>query len=676
MTEDSTITENLALRWKQQRVNVLPGVTARGLAALLDGFDRGILKTTALAWDEMIERDDTLSVCVPKYIDQVASQPWDVLIGEEVPDEQRAEAERHQAALKYFYSNLGYEDALDRNFESDVEMVIRRTVQARFYRYSAQRIIWQPATEGLTAVIRYCNLALFDNSTGKLRWAGVDGATPGVAINDPENWLIAASDRCLMKALSICYMFKRLPMQDALNFCQRFGIPAVHGETQARPGSKEWDDFVRALKCFANDLTIATALGDKFNILPNSAANGEQVFGWIIEAMKRAMVTITLGSDLKTMSRENGAGASLQGDDGDLMTAAGCRFVTGVFNRQLDRRIIADQFGEGTKPLAFFKLIPPQNQDVEMEMKVDDHVTKLGVKLSVADVAERFNRTHDDSAADEPGPANDAANESAAQLRRLEDHERRTFFEAAKRDARPVINALLPLNAAQGADATRNALHALAANQEDLTAQVIDQDSGTQAMEVIVATEFLRGLAGGQGDAEAGNAGNPYHDARGRFTHGGASRELGGTSKGDAFGPLPAEGGHLTPDQNFERGTRAARWVTRGKGAHVVRNAMHVKGLGQITFAWGNSGKKDNDHKSGYGLYHIIDKHGASAARALPHTLAYGRIYPHPDGAHKKLIFDGTNLAVLAREPRSNHLAITSFERPDKKYLASLGIHT
>ncbi|MFZ2276302.1 MAG: DUF935 family protein [Prosthecobacter sp.] len=508
MTPDSTITENLALRWKQQRVNVLPGVTARGLATLLDGFDRGMLKTSALAWDEMIERDETLSVCVPKYIDQVSSQPWDVLIGEEVPDELQEEAKRHQAALKHFYSNLGYEDALDRNFESDIEMVIRRTIQARFYRYSAQRIIWQPSAEGLTAIIRYCNLALFDNTTGKLQWAGVEGTTPGQAITDPENWLIAASDRCLMKALSICYIFKRLPLQDALNFCQRFGISAVHGETQAQPGSKEWDRFVDALKSFANDLTIATTLGDKFNILDNKASNGEQVFGWIIESMKRAMVTIALGSDLKTMSRENGAGASLQGDDGDLMTAAGCRFVTGTFNRQLDKRIIADQFGAGVKPLAFFKLIPPQNQDVKMEMEVDDHVTSLGVKLSVEDVAERFNRTHDESQVVTPpatpatppaapaSPLATAANEAAATLQRLENSERDTFAAATLRDARPLIDALLPLNAAQGADATRNALHALAANAEDLEVKMIDQDASTQALEVIVATELLRALAG------------------------------------------------------------------------------------------------------------------------------------------------------------------------------------
>ena len=65
LTTTDTITDNLALSWKRQRVNILPGVTARGMAQLLDSADRGYLRQAALAWDEMIERDETLSVAVP-----------------------------------------------------------------------------------------------------------------------------------------------------------------------------------------------------------------------------------------------------------------------------------------------------------------------------------------------------------------------------------------------------------------------------------------------------------------------------------------------------------------------------------------------------------------------------------------------------------------------------------
>ena len=503
MTPPDTITENLALAWKQQRVNVLPGVTARGMASLIDSFDRGYLRQFALAAEEMIERDETLVVAVPKMKRRVASRPWDVLIGEEVPEEQQAEAERHQAALKFAYSNMRTENAVEKNESGGIKLLIRRMMSAPLNRFAVSRLIWRPSPEGLTFTARFCPLSLFDNTQGELRWAGVQGNTPGAAITDPENWLIAVSDTCLMKALSICYIFKRLPMQDALNFCQRFGIPAVHGMTDATPDSSEWQDFVVALRSFANDLSIATSKGSEIKVLENTASNGEQVFGWIIEMMKRAMVTICCGSDLATMSRENGTGASLQSEDADEMTADYCGFISETFNEQLDRRIIEDQFGPGTQPLAFFKLIPPQNSDTELEMKVDEHVTKHGVKQAVADVAERFSRTHDESAAPrQPGQlgqlSQEAANESsdAQKLATLELKQRAAFITATRQDAQPIAAALKQLNDAQGANETRAALLTLSANLDALEAAVIDGNAAAEALQVSLATEFLRGLAG------------------------------------------------------------------------------------------------------------------------------------------------------------------------------------
>ena len=509
LTTADSITDNLALAWKQQRVNVLPGVTARGMASLIDSFDRGYLRQFALACEEMIERDETLTVAVPKMKRRVASRPWDVLIGEEVPKELQAEAKKHQAALKHAYSNMRCENAVEKNESGGMKLLIRRLMSAPLNRFAVSRLIWRPSPEGLTFTARFCPLSLFDNTTGELRWAGVQGNTPGQVISDPENWLVAVSDTCLMKALSICYIFKRLPMQDALNFCQRFGIPAVHGITDAKFGSDEWATFVASLRSFANDLSIATSKGSEVKVLENTAANGEQVFGWIIEMMKRAMVTICCGSDLATMSRENGTGASLQSEDADEMTADYCEFISETFNEQIDRRIIEDRFGVGTKPLAFFKLIPPQNTDTELEMKVDEHVTKHGVKLAVADVAERFSRTHDEAAPSLPvsksprlpvsespsleDPA--AANESTQQLAALNLKQRAAFILATRQDVKPVADALKQLNEAQGANETAAALLTLSTNLAAVETAVIDSNAATQALEVSLAAEFLRGLA-------------------------------------------------------------------------------------------------------------------------------------------------------------------------------------
>ncbi len=518
LPEELTITDDIALRWKQQGFNPLPGVTARGMAGMLANFDRGYLRTAAMAWESMIQIDETLVTAVPKMKRRVASRPWNVNIGEEVPDELRAEAEKHQAALKYFYSKLRCENAVEKNEKGGIKLLIRRVMEAPLNRFSIARMIWKPSAQGLTAVARYVPLALFDNTSGELRWAGVEGRSPGQAINDPENWLMAVSDTCLMKALSACYIFKRLPMQDALSFCQRFGIPTVHGETQAKPGTKEWDAFVSALRCFANDLTIATTLGDKFNVLETAAANGEAVFGWIIKMMQQAMVTICCGSDLATMSRANGTGASLQGDEADEMTADFCGFVTEVFNDQLDRRVIEDQFGVGVEPLAFFQLIPPQNEDADLEMKTDDHVTKHGVVLDPDDVAERFSRTNakglkqpataktKPTDRNVPPTSEDGAAANEAALSALEEHQLAEFLNGVGQDAEPLIATLRPLVFATGANATRDALHTLGLNLGSLEDQVMDQDASTRALEVSIAADFLRGLSAGSDPVDAANA--------------------------------------------------------------------------------------------------------------------------------------------------------------------------
>lgn len=467
---------------------------------MIDQFDAGYLRQAALTWTEMIERDDKLAVAVPKMLDGVSEREWKVLIGDEVPDAQRAAAEAHRDCLNRFYSRLSYENAVERNETGGIKMVIRRAMEAFLYRYSVQRIIWKPEASGLTATIRYTPLALWENTTGELRWAGIAGGT-GTALHDPENWLIAVSDRCLAKALSICYMMKRLPMQDAINFCQRFGMPAVHGETNATQGTAEWDEFQAALNSFANDLTIVTSLGSKINVMPTSAADGEAVFGWIIEMMNRAMVTLCVGSDLATMSRENGTGASLQDKDADALQRKFCGFISELFQRQLDRRVIEDQFGVGVEPLAYFHLTPPQDEDAKLEMTIDDHVTKYGVRLSPEGIAERYSRVHDDSApvptAKALPPAADAANEAA--LATLEAQGRAAFVVGSRRDLQPLVAAVLPLVTASGVQDSRNAAQTLMLQIPAIEAAVVDGEAANSALEVSLAAEFLRGLVASEG---------------------------------------------------------------------------------------------------------------------------------------------------------------------------------
>ncbi|MGV3664280.1 MAG: phage portal protein family protein [Prosthecobacter sp.] len=665
---------NLALLAKQMRFNPLRGITPASLTNALDQFDAGYLRWAVLAWEEMCERDDKLVIAVPKMIRRVASRPWDVLIGEEVPEGQMAEAEAQQKELKYFYSNLRCKDVLEKNKTGQLKMLISAIMKAPLHRYAPPvGLEWKPSSKGMGCTAHIAPLQLFENTQGELRFAGVEYRAPGVALGDPQNWLIAVADTCLMKALSICYMFKRLPLTDALNFCQRFGIPGIHGETAATKGTPEWADFIAALRAYANDAVIATAVGAKINLLETAAADGEAVFGWIIEAMNRAMVTICLGSDLATMSREDGTGASLQGEDADDLTAAFCDFVSEVFREQLDRRVIEWAFGEGTEPLAFFSLIPPQNEDTKLQMQIDDHVTKYGVKLSVDDIAERYGRTHDEDAAEvealeaeviEDRPRLQAANDATlATLRRRGEA---AFIAGARQDLQPLIDSLLPLVNAQGADATRNAAQILAQDLERMESAVLEGGASTTALEVAFATELLRGLAApgelddseadADADADAAND-NPYHDERGRFTDAARARSVRTRTKKDAFGMLPVEG--ISPADNLARGNRAIQWMLKNK--RDVRNFMHRPELGTIELDWGMPGVADRDYLGGYGLSHILAKHGRADALKLPQALIHGELTMSTTEPDKRLINLGSYKTILVKHKKRSAWILTGY---------------
>lgn len=475
-----------AARWKQQRFNPLRSLTPATLGSYIEQYDAGYLRGFSLTAEQIGERDDTAAVVIPKRRKQVSSRPWDILIGEDVAESDQAEAMKHQATLKTFYSTLQTRSAVQKNESGGLRLALRQSMNAVFMRYATHEIEWLPGTDGLRAVLHHVPLHFMDDTQGELRFAGVNGTTPGVAL-DPQNWLVAVHDGCLMKAISICYMFKRLSLADWLNFSELFGIPARHLETQAPRGSKEWNDAVTALSSFANDWGIVTSVGEKLNLV-QAGMSGDGPFSPMVDRCDRAMARLALGSDLSTLSRENGAGASLQGADNDELISDDCEWLSELYQEQLSRRVIEWTYGEGTEPLAFFQIAPPQNQDTELEMKVDEHAKNFGVNLTPEDIAERYGRTHEPLA--QPAAANEAtvpralANLRKAQMTRLKS--------GLKADLKPAQTALQKIEDATTDATMRSAVQAI--DPRAIEAAVMTANGAEEAMQVIIAAEFLKGL--------------------------------------------------------------------------------------------------------------------------------------------------------------------------------------
>jgi len=75
---------------------------------------------------------------------------------------------------------------------------------------------------------------------------------------------------------------------------------------------------------------------------------------------------------------------------------------------------------------------------------------------------------------------------------------------------------------------------------------------------------------------------------------------------------------------SIERGERAVRQVLKSK--RNVPNAMYRKEIGKIDFLYGKAGDSAKKFAGGYGIAHILAKHGQQAVDMIPTVIARGKM--------------------------------------------------
>jgi hypothetical protein len=94
--------------------------------------------------------------------------------------------------------------------------------------------------------------------------------------------------------------------------------------------------------------------------------------------------------------------------------------------------------------------------------------------------------------------------------------------------------------------------------------------------------------------------------------------------------------------------TSAIERVLRERAS--VPAAMTHPELGAITFDWGEPGDPAKDYEGGWGVSHVLARHGETVVREIPKVIASGKItrqYGPPSGQRVD-ISDGTHTAVLS----------------------------
>jgi phage gp29-like protein len=386
-TQDSIIDAARIEQAIRLRYSPFPTLTMELLNMQLNQFRVGELRPAARTWEIMMERDGDLSVPAEKLFSDVSRLPWEI-----EKDEDSAEADAHAGALHYFYNNLTARSVLDGDESGGINLLLRQLMTAHAYRYSIHEIVLQISSASkkeITATFNHCPVWFFEARKGRLGFLKREFDIYGEPLQ-PGEWLPAVG-RGMMRQCSIAYLTKWEPMSYWLLFCYRFGVPGIHGETDAPKDSPEWKNFVDALAVFANDWVTATNRNAKINLVEaTKGGQGTLPFNELIERADRLFARAFRGGDLSTQSRSGGdvAGSNPQESEKEVVLDDAAQWCSDVLNVRVDEPIISYLFN--TTPKAWLKIRVPKKPETDREINTLNAAGTLGIPVSIKVARERL----------------------------------------------------------------------------------------------------------------------------------------------------------------------------------------------------------------------------------------------------------------------------------------------
>lgn len=484
----------------QSQSYVMRGLTFESLSSALESFALGYLRTASLLWQKIKERDDTVIAVSEKRELDASLLDYEILSVDDSP-----EANKHKQALEDFYNTLKTTHALDQNQRGGVSTLIRQMMHSVGHKYAVHEIVWVPSPTGLSAEFRFVPLQFFENRTGRLRFLVQDHAIDGEDLEE-GGWMVTVGAG-LMQATSIAYLFKSLPLKAWLMFCDKFGMPGLHGETTAGFGTDEWNRFRDALANFAQDWALVTSPGGK--VTPIEAnATGTSPHKDLVDRQDRAISRMWRGADLGTMSQQGDAtGSNPQDSETDILGAADAQIITETLQQYVDTMVIRYRFG--TEPKAYFKLKPKVKVNQELQLKIDEALIKWGVPRGKKDLLESYGRA-EPSAGDElasapvqPAGMNPAGgmsafgNEAAATVAAIYKADSAAQYAPAVRAViEPFARRLAQIHAMTDPAAQRGAMERFAAAFPDLAREAISRVPAAAAvLEKVIGAAVASGMA-------------------------------------------------------------------------------------------------------------------------------------------------------------------------------------
>ena len=396
------VTAERVIQEKRSRFNPLRDDGPDVLTRELEAYCRGDIARLCWKMEWLEKHDDTISMVAPKAKGAVARHGWDVAIKDDVTPELKQMAQDQQGRLQRFYGSLTSRHCVEEDEIGGMSLLFRQVMDAHAKGYGAHHIVWQPGTD-LTAELTFVPGWFWEVRTGRMRflqspwdWTGVERDLYG----GPTAWM-TTKGRGIMLACAVARMFKTLPLQDWLTYCDRHGMPGFLGKTTAKKGTPEWAALYEAVQGVGSEFSAVVNNNDAIEVL-DLTSKGQLPYDKLIERMDRAIVMLWRGADLSTMSRggSGSVGANPQMQETDELDGDNAEWVGETIDRQLSRRVIDWYFGEGTPQLAELRLRRASRPNIADELRVVESAVAMGVRVSMPWFAGKFGVVEADQ--DEP----------------------------------------------------------------------------------------------------------------------------------------------------------------------------------------------------------------------------------------------------------------------------------
>ena len=371
--------------------NALWGANPDTLVTAVTAYHAGNIAQLAKIVDAYERQDDVAATGRMKRDASVARCEHTVLIEEGHEDDPRAQL--HRETLQRFWATIRCTSAFNRAERGGIRLLKKQMMSARTHGWSAHNILWH--TDGGTLRAEFVQIPIwhFENLTGELRFREHVTDWYGVPLWD-GGWLINSATP-IGPAVALACCAKRMSLQDWMLFSERAATPGLLGKTTAAPGTDAWNNLCNMLNRWSR--AWVGAVDKDTDVTTVSLNTGTPPMPQRGERMDRAIAALYRGADLSTISKGEGLGASLQGEESDMLEADQCAEISEALHEQVDRLVIRYECGDD-EPLAYIWIEPVSKPDVASNTQIDDHLAKFGIRLSKRDMLQRYGRAE---AADE-----------------------------------------------------------------------------------------------------------------------------------------------------------------------------------------------------------------------------------------------------------------------------------